>query len=460
MASILVVDDERSMREMLDVYLRRQGHEVVFAGSLAEGLSGLRGRSFDLVLTDLRLGRDSGLSVLADARARTPAPEVIMMTAFSTIETAVQAMKAGAYDYVQKPFNLDELKLIIDRALERRRLVVENGRLRAELGRPSSLVGKSPAMAQLVRTIDKVASVRANVLITGESGVGKEVVAREVHARGPRDEAPFLAVNCAAIPEGLIESELFGHVRGAFTGASASREGLLATAGEGTLFLDEIAELPKDIQVKLLRVIEERKARPVGSSQSFDVGARLIAATNRDLTVEVAAGRFREDLYYRLDVIHLHIPPLRERREDVLPLAEHFLAALAAIEGGRPHSLSRAAAERLFAYDFPGNVRELRNVIERAAALAEGEALGPDILPPVAARPGARSSSLPEAGIDLDAELQRIERVFLQQALERSAGSRTAAAKLLGMSFRSFRYRLAKLGLPEGKVENGEPPEE
>ncbi|MHB8418928.1 MAG: sigma-54-dependent transcriptional regulator [Myxococcales bacterium] len=462
MAALLVIDDERSMREMLEVYLVRQGHHVSCAGSLAEGLEALKKGPFDLVLTDLKLGKQSGLSVLEAVKKQEAGCEVIIMTAFSTVETAVQAMKAGAYDYVQKPFNLDELQLIVDRALERRRLLAENARLKTELGVPSgALIAKSPAMREVVRLIDKVAAVRANVLITGESGVGKEVVAREIHARGPRKDQPFLAVNCGAIPEGLIESELFGHLKGAFTGAVQNREGLLAAAGEGTLFLDEIGELPKETQVKLLRVIQERKARPVGSTQDFDVNARLIAATNRDLAAEVAAGRFREDLFYRLNVIHLRIPPLRERREDIGPLALHFLAVQADRQGRRPWTISQEALAGLQGYGFPGNVRELENAVERATAFAEGDDIGSQLIPVIPPSAG-NHVVVPPTGLDLDAELARFEGAALVQALKLSGGVKGAAARLLGISFRSFRYRLERLGIertegPEPETQGPDP---
>ncbi len=450
MSTLLVLDDERSIREMLEVYLTRQGHQVTCASNLSDALVLLGGRPFDLALTDLRLGKDSGLTLLDEVKRRAPGCEVIVMTAFSTIETAVQAMKAGAYDYVQKPFNLDELKLLVDRALERRSLVAENARLRSELGerpRNEKLIGKSEAMRELSKLVDKVAQVRANVLITGESGAGKEVVAREIHARGPRRDAPFLAINCGAIPEGLIESELFGHVKGAFTGAVSNRQGLLAAAGEGTLFLDEIGELPKETQVKLLRVIQERKARPVGSVQDFDVQARLVAATNRDLAAEVASGRFREDLFYRLNVIYVRVPPLRERMDDVILLAEHFLSNQAQLQGHVPLRLSRPALERLLAHPFPGNVRELENAVERAVALAEGDVLGEEILPKrIPSSPEGRVE-LPESGVDLDSLLGSLERAHLLAALQRAEGVKVEAAKLLGLSFRSFRYRLEKAGL-------------
>ncbi|MHB1845970.1 MAG: sigma-54-dependent transcriptional regulator [Deltaproteobacteria bacterium] len=452
MATLLVLDDERSIREMLEVYLTRQGHQVTCASNLSDALVLLGGRPYDLALSDLRLGKDSGLTLVDEVKRRAPGCEVIVMTAFSTIETAVQAMKAGAYDYVQKPFNLDELKLLIDRALERRSLVAENARLRTELGekpRSGLLIGHSQAIRDLVKLVDKVAAVRANVLITGESGVGKEVVAREIHARGPRKDAPFLAVNCGAIPEGLIESELFGHVKGAFTGAVSNRQGLLAAAADGTLFLDEIGELPKDTQVKLLRVIQERKARPVGSVQDFDVQARLVAATNRDLSAEVARGNFREDLFYRLNVIQVRVPALRERREDVLTLAEHFLDRLAKSMGRPTWTLGSEDRARLLQHPFPGNVRELENMIERAVALADPDRAGLDVIGLSEAIPAGPQAILPEAGIDLDAELARVERALIGQALERSGGVKVMAARLLGTSFRSLRYRLQKLGFKE-----------
>ncbi len=460
MAALLVVDDEQSIREMLEVYLTRLGHQVTCASALADALILLRGKTFDLVLTDLRLGKDSGLAILDAARAAPTSAEVIVMTAFSTIETAVQAMRSGAYDYVQKPFNLDEVRLLIERALERRALVQENARLRSELAeRPKNglLIGKSDAIVQILKLIEKVAGVMANVLITGESGVGKEVVAREIHARGPRREAPFLAINCGAIPEGLIESELFGHTKGAFTGADRAREGLLAAARDGTLFLDEIGELPRETQVKLLRVIQERKARPVGSTQDFEVNARLVAATNRDLAAEVQAGRFREDLFYRLNVIHIRVAPLRERREDILPLAEQFLARAAEEHQRKPWTLLKEAAARLQAYDYPGNVRELENLILRATALADGDVLTAEVFPDTARGTGSSVGPLlPEEGFELDAELLRVERGYLQAALQRTGGVKVAAAKLLGMSFRSFRYRLEKLGLAQPGEEEPE----
>ena len=461
MAAILVLDDERSIREMLEVYLGRLGHQVSCASTLSDALVLVRGKPFDVVLTDLRLGKDSGLSILEVVRTAKSRTEVIVMTAFSTVETAVQAMRSGAYDYVQKPFNLDELRLLLDRALERRSLVEENARLRSELGeRPKSglLIGKSEALAQVLKLIDKVAGVRANVLITGESGVGKEIVAREIHQRGPRREAPFLAINCGAIPEGLIESELFGHTKGAFTGADRTREGLLAAARDGTLFLDEIGELPRDTQVKLLRVIQERKARPVGSTADFDVNARLIAATNRDLAKEVQVGRFREDLFYRLNVIHIKVPPLHERREDIPALAEQFLARAAEERGRKPWTLTKEAVVRLQAYDYPGNVRELENLIQRATALSEGDVLGADVFPDTVRSAGALgTSTFPDGGLDLDAELVRVEKQYLLAALQRTNGVKGTAAKLLGMSFRSFRYRLEKLGLAQpGDEDTGE----
>jgi len=313
MASILVVDDEQSMREFLQILLAKQGHEVQVADGAPAALARAAEGDLDLVITDLRLGRDSGLDVLAAVKAQTPATEVIMVTAFATTENAVQAMKLGAYDYVLKPFKVDELRLVVDKALEHRALVAENRVLRHRLGPPKSdeLIGRAPAMEELRALIRKVAPSRTTMLVLGESGTGKEVVARAIHAQSGRREQPFVAVNCGAIPEGLIESELFGHERGSFSGATGDKAGLFEVAGSGTLFLDEVGELPGPLQVKLLRALQERKIRRVGGNRDLPVAARIVAATNRDLAEDVKAGRFREDLYYRLNVIQLRLPPLR-----------------------------------------------------------------------------------------------------------------------------------------------------
>ncbi len=452
MASILVVDDERSMREFLEILLRQAGYDVAVAGDAAAALQRAAQGDVDLVITDLRLGRDSGIDVLRGIKEQSPNTEVVMVTAFATTENAIQAMKLGAYDYVQKPFKLDELKLVVAKALERRALVAENRVLRRHAGPLSELelLGSSPAIHEVREVVEKVAPGRTTVLISGESGVGKEVVARAIHRRSGRADQPFVAVNCGAIPEGLIESELFGHEKGSFTGASEARAGLFEVAGTGTLFLDEVGELPPPMQVRLLRALQERRIRRVGGARDLPVAARIVAATNRDLTLEVQRGNFREDLYYRLNVISLHVPPLRERQEDIPAFLEHYLRRFA-LEQGRPVPRLAPETERvLLAHGWPGNVRELANVIERAMALSSAEVLEPSALPPALrgrTSSVAAAARLPDAGIDLQAHLDAIERGLLEEALTRTGGVKTEAARLLSVTFRSLRYRLAKYGI-------------
>jgi len=456
MASILVVDDEQSMREFLEILLRKQGHEVTTAQDVRGALARADQAPLDLVISDLRLGRESGLDILRAVKESAPATEVVMVTAFATTENAIQAMKLGAYDYVLKPFKVDELKLVVEKALEHRALVAENWVLRHRAGErrregADAILGEAPAIQEVRQLVDKVASTRTTVLVSGESGTGKEVVARAIHSRGDRAAQPFVAINCGAIPEGLIESELFGHEKGSFTGAAGQKPGLFEVAGTGTLFLDEVGELPAQVQVKLLRALQERKIRRVGGSADLSFQARIIAATNRDLEAEVKAGRFREDLFYRLNVIQIRMPPLRERRADIPRFVDLFLERFAE-EVGRPRPrLSPEASRLLAAWDYPGNLRELANVIERAVTLCEGEGLGPELLPAAlrgggtAAAPG--EAELPAEGLDLQARLDAIERGILEQALARAGGVRTEAARLLGLTFRSLRYRLAKYGI-------------
>ncbi|HTN51563.1 MAG TPA: sigma-54 dependent transcriptional regulator [Anaeromyxobacter sp.] len=452
MASLLVVDDEPSMREFLDILLRKEGHEVSAAADAGAALARIAQGDLDLVITDLRLGRESGIDVLKAVKEQSPATEVVIVTAFATTENAIQAMKLGAYDYVLKPFKVEELRLVVQKALEHRALVAENRvlRLKAGVPRQEELIGRSPAIEEVRQMVEKVAPARTTVLVTGESGTGKEVVARAIHRRGGRQDQPFVAINCGAIPEGLIESELFGHEKGSFTGASEARAGLFEVAGSGTLFLDEVGDLPPPVQVKLLRALQERRIRRVGGSRDLPVAARIVAATNRDLAVEVQAGRFREDLYYRLNVIQLRMPALRERREDLPAFLDHLLARFAA-ELGKPRPRVSPEAERiLLAHDWPGNVRELANVVERAVTLASGEVIDVPVLPPNlrgrSAEP-AGTLALPEAGLDLQAHLDAIERAILEQALARTGGVKTEAARLLSLTFRSLRYRLAKYGI-------------
>jgi len=456
MARILIVDDEPSMREYLQILLSKQGHEVLTAGDVASALERFRNDDFDLVVSDLRLGRESGLDILKGVKESSPQAEVVMVTAFATTENAVQAMKLGAYDYVLKPFKNEEFLLVVEKALEHRTLVAENRVLRHRVGerrRSEEILGNSPAMAEVRQLVEKLAPTRTTVLITGESGTGKEVVARAIHFRGERREQPFVAINCGAIPEGLIESEFFGHAKGSFTGATEAKPGLFEVAGSGTLFLDEVGELPPAVQVKLLRALQERRIRRVGSQTDVSISARILAATNRDLEREVKGGGFREDLFYRLNVIQIRLPALRERREDIPLFVDHFLARFATDLGRPGPRLSPEAMALLLAYDWPGNLRELANVLERAATLVEGDEVHPELLPPTlrggdlpAALPSA-SAELPLEGLDLEAHLDAIERRLLEQALARTGGVKTDAARVLSLSFRSLRYRLAKFGI-------------
>jgi two-component system, NtrC family, response regulator PilR len=456
---ILLVDDERSVRELLAIFLRRAGHRVEAAGGTAEARRALGQREMDVVITDLRMPDGTGLDVLAHAKELHPDTQVIVVTAYATAETAIAAMKAGAYDYLLKPFKMDEVGLVVERALERRLLRRQNLALRDEIKgryRLDRLLGKSAPMQRLFDLVRKIAPARTSVLLVGESGTGKELCARALHELSPRADRPFVPVNCGAIPESLLESELFGHVKGAFTGAGAEKTGLFEAAHGGTLFLDEVGELPMSMQVKLLRALQERRIKPVGAVSEREVDVRVVAATNRDLETEVERGTFRQDLYYRLNVIQLRMPSLRERREDIPLLIEHFLRKLSA-EHGRPvPEVDAAALSALSGYGFPGNVRELENVVERAITLCSDGRVTLDVLPDLfrGVRAGgggpsgwAAAPELPLEGLDLEREVESFERNLLLRALERSGGNRTEAARLLGISFRSIRYRLSKLGL-------------
>jgi two-component system response regulator PilR (NtrC family) len=457
---ILIVDDERSMREFLAIHLRRAGHRVEVASGGSEALATLKGREFDVVITDLRMPDVDGMVVLEAAKKLHSDTQVIVVTAFATTETAIAAMKAGAYDYLTKPFKIDEVSLVVDRALERRALARENLALRDEIKgryRLDRLLGKSPAMQRVFDTLRKTAPGRASVLLIGESGTGKELAARALHELSQRADRPFVAVNCGAIPETLLESELFGHVRGSFTGAHADKQGLFEAAHSGTLLLDEVAELPVAMQVKLLRVLQERKVKPVGGVTEREVDVRIVAATNRDLETEVEKGTFRQDLFYRLDVIRLRLPPLRERREDLPLLVDHFLRKFSAEHGRQVAGVDPETMQALMAYHFPGNVRELENLIERAVILASGDRLTFEAFPTLSGLstvvPSLTSAPLvPESGLDLERVVEDFERSIIISALERTGGNRTEAARLLGVSFRSLRYRLSKLGVTGADV--------
>jgi len=460
-ARILVVDDERSLREFLEIFFRREGYAVTTVASVDEALLALGADDFDVVISDVQMSGASGLDLLRTVKETAPDCVVIMITAFATTETAIEAMKQGAYDYILKPFKVDELRLVVEKALEKKLLADENQRLRTALrSRSRSLVGSSAALARVHDLIAQVATTRTNVLLSGESGTGKELVARAIHDLSERRDKPFIAVNCGAIPENLLESELFGHVRGAFTGAVANKPGLVETADGGTLFLDEIGELPPSLQVKLLRLIQEKTLRRVGGNHDARVDVRIVAATNRDLRAEAQAGRFREDLYYRLNVIQIALPPLRERMEDVPVLVQHFLEKFRRELGKEVTDVSPAAMEKILAHAFPGNVRELENLIERAVALSRGPTLGVEVLPASVLEksgPGRpQPSPAPAPGANLDEILASYERGLLSDALHRAGGVKKRAARLLGISFRSFRYRLEKLGLDDASRDDDE----
>jgi two-component system response regulator AtoC len=450
---VLVVDDDASMRHLLSVILADHGYESRAVASGEDALRELAARDYDLVLTDVRMPGMGGLELLRRIQAADPERMVIVMSAYGSHEAALEAMKAGAYDYVSKPFRPDEVVLVLRKAEERERLARENRRLRTELSgayRPAAIVGDSPPMQELLRQVRKVAPQKATVLLQGESGTGKELLARALHELSPRASLPFVAVNCGAIPGELIESELFGHARGAFTDAVRAKKGLATEADGGTLFLDEVGELPLGVQVKLLRFLQEQEVRPVGDVRSRRVDVRVVAATSRDLASDAAAGRFREDLLYRLDVVRLRLPPLRERREDVVPLATHFLARHARL---RPDlsglALDEDAREALLAHRWPGNVRELEHALERAVVLADGPLIHEQDLPEAVrspAPPPAAGGAVPD-DLSVKRASRALEERLIRAALERTGGNRTRAAELLDLSYRALLYKIRDYGI-------------
>jgi two-component system, NtrC family, response regulator PilR len=452
-ARILVVDDERSMRELLAIVLKREGHEVLLAEHGRGALAALERGPVDLLISDIKMPDMTGIEVLRGAKALDPTIEAVMMTAFASQDSAIEALRLGACDYLIKPFDVDALKVKVRERLESRRLRQENVLLKRALGTTHqfhNIIGRSPAMLELFGLIETIARTTSTVLITGESGTGKELVARAVHFNSLRRERPFVALNCGALTETLLESELFGHVRGAFTGAETNKKGLIETAERGTIFLDEIGETSPMMQVKLLRVLQERRFRRVGGLDEIEADIRVIAATNQDLGKRVAEGRFREDLYYRINVIPVRLPPLRERREDIPLIADHFLAKYTAQMGKPLTGISREALTLLEQYEWPGNIRELENVIERAVALEGSPAILSDSLPEQVRR-GLRAErfpvSLPEHGFDLEQHVRDLERDYIAEALKRAGGVQVRAADLLGMTFRSFRYYAKKYNL-------------
>jgi DNA-binding NtrC family response regulator len=444
--SILLVDDEAKILNALARALADEGHEVVACGSAREAQRLLTTRMFDLLVVDNLMPELTGLDLIRDLAAAPPGerPQIVMMTAHATVESAIEAMKLGAFDYLQKPFEVDELLVVASRALDHQRLRTEHRYLISERDAEFNhygIVGRNRRMEEVIRTAKVVAKARSTVLITGETGTGKEMVARAIHYHSAQREMPLIKVNCAAIPETLLESELFGHVRGAFTGATTSKRGKFALADGGTIFLDEIATMSPTLQSKLLRVLQEREFEPLGSERTQKVDVRVITATNRDLRAMVADGRFQEDLYYRLNVIPIHIPPLRERREDIPVLVEHFIAKHAQRAGKRIDGIAPAVMAVLQASDWPGNVRELENTMERAVVLSQSPLIGPDAILVV---DGGASPPPGLPSLNLRQNLDWTERETVKRALEASSGVKKDAAEAMGISQRALSYYLAK----------------
>ncbi len=450
---ILIVDDDRALCDALAVGLRKRGFAVEWRTSAVEAVEAHAASGFDAVVTDLNMGDSTGIDLCATIAARWSDVPVLVLTAFGSLETAVQAIRAGAYDFISKPVEMDVLAIALDRAVRSKRLHEEVKRLRDQVAhppsRPSELVGDSDAMRRVIDMVDRVADAEVSVLVTGESGTGKELVARALHARSRRAKGPFVAINCAAMPEALLESELFGHVRGAFTDARESRAGLFQQAGGGTLLLDEIGDMPVPLQPKLLRVLQERVVRPVGGSQEVPVDVRIVAATNRDLEEAIEERRFREDLYFRINVVQLPIPPLRARGADVLQLAQHFTVHYADRSGKSVLGMSPAAAERMLAYAWPGNVRELQNCIERAVALTRYDHVAVDDLPEKIR--DYRSSHVLVAGHDPTelVPMEEVERRYVRRVMEAVQGNKTAAARVLGYDRKRLYRKLGRLGLAD-----------
>jgi two-component system response regulator AtoC len=445
-ATVLVVEDEEKLRRVVELQLKTAGFDVEQAGSAEEALK-LADRA-DVILTDLRLPGMSGVELLANLRRQDSHTPVIVMTAFGSIETAVEAMKAGAVDFLPKPFSLDHLMTVVNKALELRTLRDENRQLRAELSQRyefDNIVGHSPSMREIFDTITRVATTRATVLLCGESGVGKDLIARAIHHHSPRADKPFVKINCTALPENLMESELFGYEKGAFTGANTSKPGKFEQADTGTVFLDEIGDVPPNIQVKLLRILQEREFERLGSNKTKHIDVRVLAATNVDLRAALEQGTFREDLYYRLNVLPINIPPLRERKEDIPFLANHFVKKLKKDLGSPVESISEAAIARLLEYHWPGNVRELENVIERSMVLASQPVLeAGDIRLDLTVKPrlAGADNFLPDG-----MTLEGYEQSIIREALHRASGNKSQAARLLGLTRNALRYRLSQMGI-------------
>lgn len=456
--AILLVDDNESQRRVIEFWLKEEKYDVASAGSAEEALLLAAERPFDLVISDIKMPGLNGLELLARLHDRAPEVPVILMTAFGTVSDAVAAMRMGAYDYVLKPLNEDALKVIAAKALEHRKLITENRYLQAfaeKVARFENLIGHSKKMTELFDLARQVAQRESTVLILGDSGTGKELLAKAIHLNSPRRRGPFVVVNCGAIPENLIESELFGHKKGAFTGAIADRVGKFEAANGGSVFLDEVSELAPALQVRLLRVLQEREVDKVGETRPLSVNVRVIAATNRNLTTMVQDGSFREDLFYRLSVVTLRVPPLRDRREDVPLLVEHFLNKLTLRYSLSPRCVHPQAMELLAGYNWPGNVRELENALESVVVLTNKEEIAPDDLPDNIRQQGSRISKIhldiPDDGISLE----EVEKELLVKALEKTGGNQSKAARFLNITRKTLMYRMEKYGLvpPEGTVQ-------
>jgi two-component system response regulator PilR (NtrC family) len=457
MAKIMVLDDDQGMREFMEIMLVKEGYDVTSVGEPAKAIELCRKTAFDLVITDLKMPKINGIEFLKTIKDQRPETVVILITAYASGETAIDAMKEGAYDYLEKGGSIEDLKKVVRSALLKKGLIIENHVLKNEEKAKGTtensfygMIGTNREMLKIFATIKKVSDTLANILILGESGTGKELVARAIHENSSRSKMPFKPINSGGIPENLLESELFGYMKGSFTGAYADRQGIFEMARGGTIFLDEIGELPPVLQVKLLRVVQEKTFRRIGGSEDIKVDVRIIAATNQNLKDKVKKGEFREDLYYRLNVIPIFIPPLRERREDIPVLINNFIDKYALLFGKEVRTISSYAMELLMNYDFPGNIRELENIIERSVAMESSNIILPENLTlssdTIAGMPNF-NIEITDAGIDLSAELEKIEKIIIEKALLRTKGSKTKAAKLLNVTFDSLRYRMEKLGV-------------
>jgi len=454
MYSILVADDEKGIREFLEITLKKEGYEVTLASNGAEAISLCEKKKFDIILADIKMPQGDGYTILRKVKKLHPDTIVIMITAYGSLESAIEAMKEGAFDYISKPFDVKDVKALIQRALAKRDVKLEtlSKKPLVEKERFDNIISNSPEMHKIFALITRASSAKSNVLIIGESGTGKELVARAIHQHSDRKDKPFVTINCGGIPENLLESELFGHKKGSFTGALANKIGLFEAASGGTIFLDEISDLPLLLQVKLLRVVQEKVFTPIGETKEVNVDARIISATNQDLEQNVIARKFREDLYYRLNVIQIRIPPLRERKMDIPLLAQYFLDKYSREMGKEIQQISSYALDTLQNYHFPGNVRELENIIERSVALETTNIILPESLALATHKMGQKELgvvdiNLPPEGMDLDGLMNQLEKNLLLKALGETQGRKNKAAELLRISFRSFRYRLEKHGI-------------